>query len=592
MIIREKNLIRKMAAFLLTVICVAGMSVQSHAQGRHSYPRIAVFHFGRNAPAYWYSKFDLVNIRSNKTSLVQAIRSFNPDAYIFGTHDWNSGTLFRPTADAYKTYFPDGSPVYIYGSTTDNFSLNFSDFCGKVNGLRYNEALPQAAVDNHDQRYFDGIATDGIWLKPREAEQKGSIDLDRNGVNDYDEHGTQWVNDRWKEGVDKVIREINRINDNRPLILNSGRFHEPEFYWTESNGMIMENTAFIPSVSVYKNRYEDWMKVAREPHLLIFDGMGYHKEDYVRMRYLLGMTLFGDGYFSYTDNDLHHYHYYYDEYDVDLGRPTTSMQLVRPNGSDERGVYVRFFTKGAVILNASESEQTVTDGDIRTNGYAGPYYRFRGNQNIAFNSGGQFTSVTLHGELDNRNRLQGDAILLTRQEVDVVADIVVDNDVRGTNPGSRPATFSGNWTRENESAKDCWALSYRGNRGDYAVDFAQPGSGEAAATFTPTIGLPGKYHVYEWHGRVDGYASATNVPYEIRHAGGRTTGTINQQQDEGRWNYIGEFNFGVGNNGYIRISNQANGIVLADAFMFVYNEAIAIDAEAPSPPTGLRVEQE
>jgi len=431
-----------------------------------------------------------------------------------------------------------------------------------------------------------------LWIKPREAEKIGEIDLDRNGKNDYDEHGKSWVNSTWKAGVDKVIAEINRLNNNRPLIINSGRFHEPEFYWEESNGMVLEMTAFIPQIDWFKNIYQSWMKKARQPHLLIMDGLGPDKEAYQHMRYLLGMTLFGDGYYCFSDNSLHHYHYYYDEFDTDLGQPTTDVQLIRPDGPNARGVYVRFFTKGAVIINASERNQVVSDADISSaSGYNGPYFRFAGGQDPGFNSGGRFDNVQLSGRLNSKNRVIGDAILLTKQGGGGVADIVVDNNERGTNPGSQPATFSGNWTLDNDNNEDCWALSYRGRNGDWAVAYAPAGGGAATAKFTPTIGRAGKYHVYEWHGRILGRPAATNVPYEIRHTAGTTSGRINQSVGQGRWNYLGEFNFAKGKNNYVRISNDANGVVLADAFMFVYKEAMIADNQAPRAPRGIRVTQ-
>ncbi len=566
------------------------------AQVNHDYPRIAVFHFGETAPPEWYAKFHLADIRTSDPSVPRAIKALNPNTLVFGTRDWNNGSMFKPTQPAYRTYHSNNSSVFIYGNRTDNFSANFSDFCGKINGLRYNEALPQAAMNNHDQSAFDGIATDGLWMKPREAEKDQDIDLDRDGKNDYGQYGKAWVNAQWKAGVDKVLAEINRLNNNRPFIINSGRLHtESEgFDWTNHNGLVMENTNRINDISYFKRTYEAWMAKARKPHLLIFDGLGQDKEDYVHMRYLLGLTLFGDGYYCFSDNDVHHYHYYYDEFDAKLGQPTTAMQLVRDTGRKGRGIYARFFTNGAVIVNASVGNETVTDAELqRLPGYSGGYFRFAGNQAPGFNNGDPFSSVALHGEVNSKDRIIGDMILLLKQKSTVVADIIIDNDERGTNPGSQPATFKGPWRPENDRARKSWALSYRARRGDYAMAHMTAGAGEATATFSPTFGLGGKYRIYEWHGDLAGAREASNVPYEIRHAQGSSYGRIDQSRDYGRWNLLGEFTFNRGSQSYIRISNDADGTVVADAFMFVSSGATVPgnDKTPPAPPTGVSVGQ-
>jgi len=597
MAIRENQIrptfIRAKTVAILCLLPSLFMTNQSPAQENDSYPRTAVFHFGKTAPADWYARFNLVDIRTADPEVAKAIKALNPKTLVFGTRDWNNGSLFKPTDPAYRTYHSDGTPVFIYGSRTNNFTVNFSDFCGKINGLRYNEALPRAVLNSHNQSAFDGIATDGLWMKPRQAEKDQDIDLDRDGKNDYNQHGRDWVNEKWKAGVDKVLTEINRLNNNRPLILNSGRFHlESEgFDWSNHNGLILENTRRMNDISYFKRIYENWVSQARKPHLLLFDGLGNHKEDYVHMRYLLGLALFGDGYFCFSDNSLHHYHYYYDEFDVDLGQPTTGMTLLRETGPKGEGVYARFFTKGAVIVNAGGSSQRVSDADLkRVAGYAGPYFSFQGNQDPTTNSGSDFSEIQLKGERDGRNRVLGDAILLTSRKMIVVADIIIDNDERGTTPGSQPAAFKGSWVPENDRANQAWAMSYRARKGDYAMTHIFPGSGEATATFTPTIGVPGKYRVYEWHGDLEGASEASNTSYEIHHAGGTSHGRIDQRGRKGLWNFLGEYRFNRGTSGYARISNDADDTVIADAFKFVYTEGTEqADTTPPSPPTGVRV---
>lgn len=583
--------VRLKSVLIVLLLCLLSFST-SLAQINHSYPRIGIFHFGDNAPAEWYARFDLVIVRTSREDDARAIKALNPNAFVFGPKDWNRGSFFEPLADEWKTYHADGSPVNLYGGS-NIFTANFSDFCQRLSSegnMKFNEALPLAAIQSHDQAAFDGIATDGLWLTPRDA--NGDIDLDRNGVNDYNEHGENWVNDEWKKGVDKVINKILELMPpNNMLILNSGRFHD--FYWQESNGLILENHGPTKNFATFHKVYDDWMDTARKPHVLLYDGKGNSKVDFAAMRYLLGVTLFGDGYFSFTENDLHHYHSYYDEYDVDLGFPTTSMQQIRSTGSSDEGVWARFFTKGAVIVNVDNGSNSVSNNDLQSlSGYAGPYYRFLGGQAPNVNNGQKFDQITLTGEDKGSKGFFGDAIILTKEPTIVVSDIIIDSDDEGTAAGSEPAQYKGNWQQTNDNLDKAWSLSYRDYKDAWAIAYAPPGSGESTATFVPTIGVAGKYQVYEWHGDITSLNEASNVPYEIRHADGVATGSINQSRNYGKWNFLGEFNFNKGTSGYLKITNNANGYVIADAVMYVYGEGeIPVsDTQAPAPPTGVKTD--
>ncbi len=565
-------------------------------QNGPSYPRTGVMHFGRNAPAEWYANFDLVLVRTTRTSLVQDIKSRNPDAFVFGVLDWNFGAGIEGTnvPSEWRTYDSKGNSMNIYNAN-DRYTANFTDFCRTSpnhNNKKYNEFLPGYLVDRHDQNFFDGIATDGLWIRPRESEKLWDIDLDRNGVNDYDEHGKDWVREKWKAGVNKVVDEINRINNNRPIIINSGRFHtEREGYnWVDTNGMVLEHTKTVSDFNGFYNLYKDWMSKARQPHLLLFDGIINSKDDFSHMRYLLGITMAGDGYFACAERDLHHYYSLYDEFELDLGFPTGEMLEVNETGSNGQGVWVRFFTKGAVILNTSESPQTVSASQISAvNGYNGPYYRFQGYQAPNINNGQEFNQVMLDGHRDSKDRIIGDAILLTREPTTAVTDVIIDSDDEGTNPGSREAVYTGNWTQENDLTENAWAIAYKAHKDRWAMAYTTAGDGSNTAKFTPNIGLPGKYVVYEWHGKLNGFNQAKNAPYEVKYAGGSKSFSIDQSINQGQWNLLGEYQFNQGQSGYVKIANKADGVVVADAIKFVYAEGFKSDNVAPIAPGGVSV---
>jgi hypothetical protein len=113
--------------------------------------------------------------------------------------------------------------------------------------------------------------------------------------------------------------------------------------------------------------------------------------------------------------------------------------------------------------------------------------------------------------------------------------------------------------------------------------------------YTPTIGVPGVYEVFEWHGYRGASAGAvtasTAVPVKITHAGGDTTVTVNQAVNRGKWNSLGVYSFTKGKTGRVEISNQSPQIVLSDAVSFVFRGATIADWDfsAPVPPQGVRV---
>ena len=131
---------------------------------------------------------------------------------------------------------------------------------------------------------------------------------------------------------------------------------------------------------------------------------------------------------------------------------------------------------------------------------------------------------------------------------------------------------------------------------NYGYHTSAAGSGENTATYIPNIGVPGWYEVSEWHGW-DGdtpgaVTEATNVPFEINVSGtAKIRGIINQSINAGQWNKVGYVYLPAGKNGFLRITNKANGSVIADAVRFHYMGDNAIpDTTPPDTPKNVRVD--
>ncbi|MFH1890398.1 MAG: hypothetical protein ABIJ91_02445, partial [Candidatus Kuenenbacteria bacterium] len=350
--------------------------------------------------------------------------------------------------------------------------------------------------------------------------------------------------------------------------INSGHMHT--FERDKTNGFTAEDYRCVYSWTYQKREYENWMRYAPYPHTFMFDGEGDKKNNFYWMRFLLGTTIMGDGYFSYSDIENcenHHCDKYYDEFDLNLGYPTGNMQQLVTTIKNDLGVWVRFFDNGAVIVNIDKQPHTITEGKLSTlTGYKGPYYRFLGGQDPDFNNGQIFDEVDLTSRGYN-NGLIGDAIFLVKEPTTVVADIIVDNVDMGTSPASETANLEGEW--EGECSSQSWSMGCRGYCSLWDIHFTT--SFTSHAIFTPTIGVAGNYAIYEWHGNITNQNEATNVRYIINYSGQSESEIIDQSQNQGQWNKLGIYNLSIGTNNNVTISAQgSNGTVIADAIRFVY----------------------
>jgi hypothetical protein len=580
----------------LLVIAISLNAAGAFAQNQgHRYPRMGIFYWG-GAHAAYYRNFDLVDFNRTDPNFAREIKSYNPDIILLPTTDWNAGggVDYIP---------PEWVPVNSKGEKIkyrEYDQTDLTNYCLPYNGKKFNEYLPEFLVQRIDLTAFNGIATDGVYDCPREGAYKVSdIDLDRNGVNDMVEYGLDWVKSQFVAGIEKIC---NRLHDLMPegslLLLNSGRLHT--FAWHCSNGLVLEYVGDPINWDWSKRMMDKWMASALEPHILLYDGRANYsryqptpsRNHYRLMRFQMTTALLFDCYWSFTDLESrdHNYIKYYDEYDLDLGYPTTASQQL-PNGC-----WIRFFDLGCSIVNPTGQEKTVTDADLASmTGYAGPYYRFRGGQQPEHNTGEPFTSITLFGQRDGSNDyLYGDGIILLTEPKDVVCEIIIDDVHPGTNPGSYPAVLEGEWVHDAIDGGGYYCLADRPWKAYWRFAYSKPGTGNNRAIYTPTIGVAGYYEVFEWHGYLSVNPDATqegdNVPYTITYSKGVSrSGTIDQSVNYGQWNSLGTYWFDEGSSGNVTITNNANGYILADAFKFVYHGK-ELDTTPPNAPENLRSE--
>jgi hypothetical protein len=90
-------------------------------------------------------------------------------------------------------------------------------------------------------------------------------------------------------------------------------------------------------------------------------------------------------------------------------------------------------------------------------------------------------------------------------------------------------------------------------------------------TWRPGIDEAGIYDVYAFVPKCHAIPcpNATNAPYTINYDGGPDTVNVDQTVNDGKWHLLGTYPFAAGTSGYVQLSDNADGIVVADAVRFI-----------------------
>ncbi len=115
------------------------------------------------------------------------------------------------------------------------------------------------------------------------------------------------------------------------------------------------------------------------------------------------------------------------------------------------------------------------------------------------------------------------------------ADVIIDNSTSGT-------SFTGTWQKS-------------GATGPYGADSLWSRNG-AAYTWRFAVDAPGTYEIFMWWTSWPSRSRA--VPVDIDHEGtpNRSRVTIDQQQDGGRWNSLGQFEYVTGKSYNVTVTSQ------------------------------------
>jgi hypothetical protein len=236
---------------------------------------------------------------------------------------------------------------------------------------------------------FDIWFIDNWFFQPR-------VTADWNGDGKNDGKGETWVREEFRKGMMRAARHIRKLAPNVIIMGNVdgdpnrkyGMLTDPEY-----KGQIDSLYEGAIGRSYSQEGHTSWHSMMEQYQLTLANSrngilvMTVHgdPDDYAEMRYGLASCLMDDGYFYYTSSELHYKSaYWYDEFDVDLGRAVDPPQ----RSAWRDGVYRRRFENGMVLVNPKGN-------GTRTVQIEPGYKRIKGNQDKVTNNGQPVSSVTL-----------------------------------------------------------------------------------------------------------------------------------------------------------------------------------------------------
>ncbi|VAX30228.1 hypothetical protein MNBD_NITROSPIRAE02-782 [hydrothermal vent metagenome] len=156
---------------------------------------------------------------------------------------------------------------------------------------------------------------------------------------------------------------------------------------------------------------------------------------------------------------------------------------------------------------------------------------------------GQMTAQS--GALD-----AGSAWITDKELKDISSAVVIDN---------ADATFVGTWGTSTTAGDG----AYYGTNFRYIA----AGTGANTATWTPALSSAGDYDVYVWHTAKSVYA--TDAKFTVTHNSTSNTVTVDLTRDGGMWYKLGTYTFDAGGAEDVTVTDEATGVVIADAVAFV-----------------------
>ncbi len=342
---------------------------------KETYPRTANYYLQPLVPENDYdalSKYDLlildIDTQTIDASMFDYLEEKNEDikflAYIpsqsVNTQDLSSWARWRRLINEKVS----NNDWWLRDS--NNEIISFSDIWPTIKfvnpGENWSDYLSDLIADDAMQRdIWDGIFYDMVfanlsWLN------HGDIDID----NDGEKESVDEINEYWRMCMNELIKQTKEKIDSNLLIANVDM---PNYYGEELNGLMMEN---FPVKWMGENSWSILMdyylnnlpKTNLSPQIYIINANTENTgtmNNFRKVRFGLTSALLGDGYFSFDYGDESHAQtWWYDEYDVSLGKAQSGEYNLLGNGDQviKPGLWRRDFENGIALINSTDQKQT------------------------------------------------------------------------------------------------------------------------------------------------------------------------------------------------------------------------------------------
>ena len=235
-----------------------------------------------------------------------------------------------------------------------------------------------------DGIFWDEVSGDISWVNA------GNVDMNR----DFSRDAAAEADNAWKSGMVTMLRTARELDPEKYSVINGASTPELQQF---VNGRMFES---------FPTPWEaggDWNEIMRRytvterqvhgPATFIVNantGNSGNLTDYRKVRFSLGSTLLGNGFFSFDFGDKDHgQSWWYDEYGAYLGTPSGAPKnMDRPDDATWRaGVWRRDYQNGVVIVNATTAPRTLV--------FDSEYEKLHGAQDPSVNDGSITSSVTI-----------------------------------------------------------------------------------------------------------------------------------------------------------------------------------------------------
>ncbi len=255
----------------------------------------------------------------------------------------------------------------------------------------WNEYLPQFVATT--------VMSDGVWDGILYDEVDAGISFLNGGNLDLNGDGNRDQKDEldavWRDGISHILSKTRQLLGSNAIILINGSSHPA--YQPYINGRMFES---FPTPWEGGGHWEDSMdsyltlstRTSYEPFFIINSNTANTGRNTIFQKVRFGLTsaLMGNGYFGFDFGTQNHGQlWWYDEYDVYLGKPSGSPYLeARSTPAIIRdGVWRRDFQQGTVLVNSTD---TLQEADLD-----GEFEKIRGIQDGIINDGAIVSSVSL-----------------------------------------------------------------------------------------------------------------------------------------------------------------------------------------------------